>query len=72
MAAKTSASTAFNSYFFQQQQHNQNGKQQMDMAELRDEQMPELCLKMCKKIAQLTKVRGRGVFARFVKFGKIF
>ncbi len=54
MAAKTSASTAFNSFFNsfnQQQQQSTNKPIEMNLNEPSD-----LHLKMSKKIAQLTKV----------------
>jgi hypothetical protein len=59
MAAKTSASTAFNSFFnsFNQQQSNNNNNttKQMDMNNNLNEPS-DLHFKMSKKIAQLTKV----------------
>ena len=66
MAAKTSASTAFNSYFFQQQQqqqqqqaHNQTKHQMESATGVHGNELfagPELHFRMSKKIAQLTKV----------------
>jgi hypothetical protein len=61
MAAKTSASTAFNSYFYQQQQQQQHTQakqqqQQMENAKFSYEQFSDFHPKMSKKIAQLTKV----------------
>lgn len=64
MAAKTSASSAFNSYFYQQQQ--QHASKQMDStasaamaasnAAISNDLLSDLHFKMLKKIAQLTKV----------------
>lgn len=60
MAAKTSASTAFNSYFYQQQQQHTQAKQQQQQMENANlfsyEQFSDFHPKMSKKIAQLTKV----------------
>lgn len=60
MAAKTSASTAFNSYFYQQQQQHTQSKQQQQQMENANlfsyEQFSDFHPKMSKKIAQLTKV----------------
>ena len=50
MATKTSASAAFNSYFYQQQQPAGNSKME------NGESVGDLHVKMSKKIAQLTKV----------------
>ena len=63
MAAKTSASTAFNSFFnsfnsSQQQQSTNNTAKQMDMNQAASSlnEPSDLHFKMSKKIAQLTKV----------------
>lgn len=55
MAAKTSASTAFNSFFnsFNQQQQQQSTNKPIEM---NLNEPSDLHLKMSKKIAQLTKV----------------
>jgi hypothetical protein len=68
MAAKASASAAFNSFFYQQQQEHQKLQQNpnvvtnSNLSQKMDsigggEPVSDLHLKMSKKIAQLTKVR---------------
>jgi hypothetical protein len=67
MAAKTSASTAFNSFFnsfSQQQQSTNNTAKQMDMNQPGNSlnEPSDLHFKMSKKIAQLTKVNEKLAF----------
>lgn len=55
MATKTSAS-AFNSYFYQQQNQSSQNSKQMDQSFANSDQLNDIHVKMSKKIAQLTKV----------------
>lgn len=55
MATKTSAS-AFNSYFYQQQNQPGQSSKQMDQSFANSDQLNDIHVKMSKKIAQLTKV----------------
>lgn len=56
MAATKASASAFNSYFYQQQNQTNQSAKQMDQTFANNEQLSDLHVKMSKKIAQLTKV----------------